>query len=86
MMNYFMGDVSLKVPLTYEMQSAMGGIITEVAQYYNEDGAIGYTFKYFLEGLKSGGKCKDNYLLMESIQMLKILKSVLSNINISFIV
>ena len=51
MMNYFMGDVSLKVPLTYEMQSAMGGIITEVAQYYNEDGAIGYTFKYFLEGL-----------------------------------
>lgn len=25
--------------------------ITEVAQYYNEDGAIGYTFKYFLEGL-----------------------------------
>ena len=33
------------------MQSAMGGIITEVAQYYNEDGAIGYTFKYFLEGL-----------------------------------
>lgn len=51
MMNYFMGDTSLKEPLTYEMLSGMGGIINEVAQYYNEDGAIGYTFKYFLEGL-----------------------------------
>lgn len=51
MMNYFMGDVSLKEPLTYEMQGGMGEIIHEVAQYHNEDGAIGYTFKYFLEGL-----------------------------------
>ena len=51
MMVYFMGDVSLKEPLTYEMESAMSGIIKRVAEYYNEDGAIGYTFKYFLEGL-----------------------------------
>lgn len=51
MMNYFMGDVSLKEPLTYEMVDAMSGIIEEVAEYKNEEGAIGYTFKYFLEGL-----------------------------------
>lgn len=51
MMKYFMGDVSLKEPLTYEMVSAMEGIIQQVAQYSNEDGAIGYTFRYFLEGL-----------------------------------
>ncbi len=51
MMHYFMKDVSLKEPITYEMQSAMTGIIHEVAEYYNEYGAIGYTFKYFLEGL-----------------------------------
>lgn len=51
MMSYFMGDISLKEPITYEMQSGMGGIIKEVAEYYNEDGAIGYTFQYFLEGL-----------------------------------
>lgn len=51
MMNYFMKDVTLKEPVTYEMQSAMEGIIQEIAEYYNEDGAIGYTFKYFLEGL-----------------------------------
>ncbi len=51
MMNAFMKDVTLKEPLTYEMQSGMGGIIKEVAQYHNEDGAIGYTFQYFLNGL-----------------------------------
>lgn len=51
MMTYFMGDVSLKEPEKYETVSAMDGVIKEVAQYNNEDGAIGYTFRYFLEGL-----------------------------------
>lgn len=51
MMQYFMGDISLKEPIKVEMQAAMSGIIRQVADYYNEDGAIGYTFKYFLEGL-----------------------------------
>ncbi|MEG0275549.1 MAG: substrate-binding domain-containing protein [Coprobacillus sp.] len=51
MMMHFMGDISLKEPMTFEMQAAMGGIIKEVAQYHNESGAIGYTFRYFLEGL-----------------------------------
>lgn len=51
MMTYFMGDVSLKEPKQYETVSAMEGVIKEVAQYNNEDGAIGYTFRYFLEGL-----------------------------------
>ncbi len=51
MMLHFMRDVSLKEPLTYEMITGMGGIIQEVAEYHNEDGALGYTFKYFLEGL-----------------------------------
>ena len=51
MMQHFMKDVSLKEPIQVEMQAAMSGIIRQVADYYNEDGAIGYTFKYFLEGL-----------------------------------
>lgn len=51
MMVHFMGDVSLKEPLTYEMEHAMMGIIEEVAEYHNEAGAIGYSFRYFLEGL-----------------------------------
>ena len=52
MMLYFMGDVSLKEPKTYETFDAMSGIIEHVAQYNNEAGAMGYTFRYFLEGLQ----------------------------------
>lgn len=50
-MKAFMGDVTLKEPVSYEMVSAMEGVITEVADYNNEAGAIGYTFRYFLLGL-----------------------------------
>ena len=51
MMEYFMGDITLKEPETYEIVDAMTGVIEEVAQYANEAGAIGYSFRYFLEGL-----------------------------------
>ncbi len=47
----FMGDVPLKEPLGYEVVSAMIGVLTEVAEYHNEAGAIGYSFRYFLAGL-----------------------------------
>lgn len=50
-MKYFMGDVSLKEPKTFEYESGMGGVIEAVAQYNNENGALGYTFRYFLSGL-----------------------------------
>lgn len=51
MMVWFMGQTSLKEPETYEMVSAMTGVIRKVAQYSNEKGAIGYSFRYFLEEL-----------------------------------
>lgn len=51
MMEYFMDDISLKEPQTYETIRAMAGVIKKVAQYNNEDGALGYTFRYFLEEL-----------------------------------
>ena len=51
MMQVFMGDVSLKEPMTYEKVDAMSGVISHVAQYNNEKGALGYTFRYFLVGL-----------------------------------
>ena len=51
MMEYFMGDISLKEPQTFERVDAMTGVIREVAQYANEKGAMGYSFRYFLEGL-----------------------------------
>ncbi|MCQ2431817.1 MAG: substrate-binding domain-containing protein [Clostridia bacterium] len=51
MMEYFMGDVTLKEPKTYEKVDAMVGVIRHVAQYANENGAVGYSFRYFLEEL-----------------------------------
>lgn len=51
MMQYFMGDVSLKEPETYDVINAMDGIVKRVAQYTDEKGAIGYSFRYFVEGL-----------------------------------
>ncbi|MBO6046455.1 MAG: substrate-binding domain-containing protein [Erysipelotrichaceae bacterium] len=51
MMKYFMGDVSLKEPKKVEYVGGMGEVVSEVAQYHNEKGALGYTFKYFLTGL-----------------------------------
>ena len=51
MMQYFMGDLSLKEPKTYETVGGMGSVITQVAQYANDAGAVGYSFRYFLEGL-----------------------------------
>lgn len=50
-MEYFMGDISLQEPKTYETISPMAGVIKNVAQYANEKGAIGYSFRYFLEEL-----------------------------------
>ncbi len=51
MMRYFMKDAELKEADTMERISAMGGVIKQVKQYHNENGAIGYTFRYFLEEL-----------------------------------
>ncbi|MCQ2508585.1 MAG: substrate-binding domain-containing protein, partial [Dorea sp.] len=51
MMEYFMGDVPLKEAKKYEMVSAMEGVIRQVAQYHNEKGAMGYSFRYFLDEL-----------------------------------
>ena len=51
MMQYFMGDLTLKEPMTYETVGPMFGAIKEVAQYANEKGAIGYSFRYFVEEL-----------------------------------
>ena len=51
MMHYFMGDTPLKKPQTYEYVGPMGGVVEQVAQYANERGAFGYSFRYFVEDL-----------------------------------
>ena len=50
-MRSFMGETKLKDAETFEMISGMGGTIKKVKQYHNEEGAIGYSFRYFLEEL-----------------------------------
>ena len=46
-----MKDVSLKEPQTYEYVGGMGEVVQQVVTYQNKAGAIGYTFRYFLEDL-----------------------------------
>ncbi|MBQ9155000.1 MAG: substrate-binding domain-containing protein [Solobacterium sp.] len=52
-MHYFMGDVPLADPKTakFVYVGPMGGVVEQVAQYNDEAGALGYTFRYFLTGL-----------------------------------
>ncbi|MBO5561361.1 MAG: substrate-binding domain-containing protein [Firmicutes bacterium] len=51
MMRFFMGDAKLKAPLTYEMGMGMGDVVTKVAQYADDEGALAYSFRYFVEEL-----------------------------------
>lgn len=51
MMEYFMGDVTLREPETYEYVDSMAGVVNQVAQYANDAGALGYSFRYFVEDL-----------------------------------
>lgn len=46
MMEYFMGDRTLKDPLKTE-ELSMGGVIRTVAAYDNGTASIGYSFRYF---------------------------------------
>ncbi len=47
MMEYFMGDISLKKPVQTEYVSSMGDLLLKTANYQNNSSAIGYSFRYF---------------------------------------
>ena len=51
MMIRFMGDVPLIEPDTDERVVGMGGIVEEVASYKNHTSSIGYSFRYYIEGI-----------------------------------
>lgn len=51
MMLRFMGDVPLAEPTTETLSGFMGGIIEEVADYKNKPTSIGFSFRYYLEGI-----------------------------------
>lgn len=50
MMLRFMGDTDLIAP-EIEIASGMGGIVEKVASYKNKTSSIGYSFRYYIEGI-----------------------------------
>ena len=57
-MQRFMGDVELMQPQKYNVVAGMGGIIERVAEYSHGSGAIGYSFRYFVETLHPDERVK----------------------------
>lgn len=51
MMLRFMGDTPLMEPDTQEVIGGMGEIITEVADYKSRSNSIGFSFRYYVEGI-----------------------------------
>ena len=51
MMLRFMAGTPLVTPETEQMVGFMGGIVERVANYKNKTNSIGYSFRYYLEGI-----------------------------------
>ncbi len=47
----FMGDTPLMDPPTSQVSGFMGGIIEEVADYESRSGSIGFSFRFYVEGI-----------------------------------
>lgn len=47
----FMGDTPIVEPETEEKVGGMGGIIEEVADYKNKSSSIGFSFRFYVEGI-----------------------------------
>lgn len=44
-----MKGIEMKEPLSEEVQTGMGGLVTVVSDYENRKSSIGYTFKYYID-------------------------------------
>lgn len=51
MMLRFMGDTPIMEAEKQEVVSGMGGIVDKVADYQNKAGSIGFSFRYYIEGI-----------------------------------
>jgi len=47
----FMGDTPILEPNMQKVVGGMGGIIEEVADYKNKDNSIGFSFRFYVEGI-----------------------------------
>lgn len=57
-MQHFMGEEKLMQPQKYNVVGGMGGIVERVAEYSHGSGAIGYSFRYFVETLHPDERVK----------------------------
>lgn len=51
MLERFMGNTPIMTPPTEQVNDLMSGIIDQVAHYKNTSGSIGFSFRYYLEGI-----------------------------------
>ena len=53
-----MGDTPIMPPLREDRRRCMAGIVKMTADYRNQPGAIGFSFRYYVNELMKGGKVK----------------------------
>ncbi len=58
-MQRFMGTVPMTEPLQEEFIQGMGGIVKRVADYRNYGNSIGYSFRYYVEGMLNNNRKHD---------------------------
>lgn len=46
-----MNDKKIMKPIEKDVVSGMGGIITQTAEYENRENAIGYSFRFYTQGM-----------------------------------
>ena len=51
MLKRFMGDIPLIEPPTERRNEFMGGIIEEVSNYHSQSNSLGFSFRYYVEGI-----------------------------------
>ena len=51
MLKRFMGDIPIAEPPIEQVNDMMVGIIEEVADYKNKTNSIGFSFRYYVEGI-----------------------------------
>ena len=51
MLKRFMGDIPIMNPPTERVNDLMAGIVEQVANYKSKTGSIGFSFRYYMEGI-----------------------------------
>lgn len=51
MLKRFMGDIPLMQPPTERVNMFMGGIIEQVSSYHSQSNSLGFSFRYYVEGI-----------------------------------